>query len=144
MHVKFTHIHIKWDHESHQVFFGFDIYFSLKQNILWGKIWALNSQWLPRYCNLKFGQNGDPVFCRPDFELPQLFWFSTKLHEICQELQRTQSPVQLMRFYWINDIYKGRFWTVLPHFPSVNTEYSGPDFICVQHPTLIFLQKTKK
>ena len=61
-HVRLTQIHIKWDHEiiSKYIF---------SQNL------STQCQTVVRYCHLKFMQNADPVFCRPN--LAALFFNQT-------------------------------------------------------------------
>ena len=78
---------------------------------MWGKIWVFKTKWLLRYCDLKSEQNAHPVFW-----IAIAFLFSAKLHEICQELQKMQSSVQVRWFYWIDNIDNGGLWTILPPF----------------------------
>lgn len=66
--LRLTHIHIKWDHEDHQVFFGFDHvvrYYKIYQPKFEG---SLGSDC--RDIAISNSGKTDPIFFTPEFESP--------------------------------------------------------------------------
>lgn len=95
--LRLTHIHIKWDHEDHQVFFGFDHvvrYYKIYQPKFEGSL----GSGCRDIAISNSGKTQTQYFSHQNLNRHSFFVFESNcviLLDICQKLQRTQSSVQV-------------------------------------------------